>query len=85
LGDQIKKDEMDRACSKYGGEEKSIQGFGGVILVKETTWETRCRRKDNIKMDLKEVGWGGMDWIELAQDRDNWQACVNVVMNLQIP
>jgi hypothetical protein len=34
--------------------------------------------------DLHEVGWGGMDWIDLAQDRDRWQALVNVVMNLQV-
>jgi len=37
-------------------------------------------------MDLKEVGWvGGIDWIDLAQDRDRWQACVNAVMSLQVP
>jgi hypothetical protein len=40
---------------------------------------------DNIKMDLREVGWGGMDWIDVAQDRDQWRAFVNTVMNLQIP
>jgi hypothetical protein len=45
----------------------------------------RSRWAGNIKMDLQEVGWGGMDWIELAQDRDRWQALVNVVMNLQFP
>jgi hypothetical protein len=40
---------------------------------------------DNIKMDLQEVECGGTDWISLAQDRDRWQALVNVVMNLQGP
>jgi hypothetical protein len=40
---------------------------------------------DNIKMNLQEVGWGGMDWIDMAQDRDRWQTLVNVVMNLRVP
>jgi hypothetical protein len=40
---------------------------------------------DNIKMDLLEIGWGGVDWIGLAQDRDKWRALVNVVMNLRVP
>jgi hypothetical protein len=45
----------------------------------------RHRWEDNIKMDLQEVGCGGMDWIELAQDRDMWQALMNVIMNLRVP
>jgi hypothetical protein len=45
----------------------------------------RHRWEDNIKMDLREVGWGGMDWISLAQDRDRWRALVNAVMNLPVP
>jgi hypothetical protein len=44
-----------------------------------------CRWEDNIKMELQEVGSGGMDWIVLAQDRDRWQALVNAVMNLRVP
>ena len=42
----------------------------------------RC--EDNIKMDLQEVGCSGMDWIDLAQDRDRWRALLNVVMNLGV-
>ena len=45
----------------------------------------RVKWEDNIKMDLLKVGYGGMDWIELAQDRDRWRALVNAVMNLRVP
>jgi hypothetical protein len=39
---------------------------------------------DNIKMDLREIGWDGRDWIHMAQDRDQWRALVNAVMNLRV-
>jgi len=46
---------------------------------------SRSRWEHNIKMDIQEVGCGGMDWTELAQDKDRWQVLVNAVMNLQVP
>jgi hypothetical protein len=45
----------------------------------------RRRWVENIKMDLREKGWDGIDWIELTQDRDQWRAVVNTVMNLRVP
>jgi hypothetical protein len=40
---------------------------------------------DNIKIDLREIGWDGMDWIDMDQDRDQWRNLVNRVMNLRVP
>jgi hypothetical protein len=45
----------------------------------------RRRWVDNIEMDLREIGWDGGDWIDLAQDMDQWRALVNAVMNLWVP
>jgi hypothetical protein len=45
----------------------------------------RRRWVDTIKMDLRDIGWDGVDWIELAQDRDRWRALLNTVMNLRVP
>jgi hypothetical protein len=52
---------------------------------KRTLGRPRLRWVDSIKMDLLEIGWGGVDWIGLAQDRDKWRALVNMVMNLRVP
>jgi hypothetical protein len=67
--------EKSNACKVLGGEPEGKRPLGIPI----------SRREDNIKMDLREIEWGSMDWIDLAQDRDNWRALVNTVMNLQVP
>jgi hypothetical protein len=45
----------------------------------------RSRWEENIKMGLREIEWGDIDWIDLAQDRDQWRALVNTVMNIRVP
>ena len=57
----------------------------GKPEVKGPLGRPRRRWEENIKMDLQEVGCGGMDWIELAQDRERWRALVNAVMNFRVP
>jgi hypothetical protein len=44
----------------------------------------RCRWEDGIRMDVREIGWGSVEWIQLAQDSDRWCALVNTVMNLRV-
>jgi len=52
---------------------------------RRTLGRPRRRWEDNIMMDLREVGCGGVDWMELAQDRDRWRALVSAVTNLRVP
>jgi hypothetical protein len=52
---------------------------------KRTLVRQKRRWKDNIKIDLREIGWDGMDWIDLAQDWDQCRALVNTVMNFRVP
>ena len=72
-GDKIEKNEMGGACSAYG-ERRGI--LVGKPEGKRPLGRFRHRWEDNIKRDLQEVGCGGMDCIELAQDRDRWQILV---------
>ena len=70
-GDQIEMNEVGGTCSAYGGEERYIQSFGGGKSEgKRPLGRPRSRWECNIKMDLQEVGYSGMDWIDLAQDKE---------------
>jgi hypothetical protein len=85
---------LDRAATVIGSFLKYINiidewGRGGMNIGKPAGKRPLGRpiRRwvDNIKMDLREVGWDGRDWIDLAQDRDRWRAHVNAMMNLRVP
>jgi hypothetical protein len=68
------------------GERKSAyRVLVGKLQSKRQLRRPRSRWEDNNKMHLQEVGCGGMDWIELVRDRDNWRELVNAVINLRVP
>jgi len=65
---------MGGACSAYGGRRGVYMLLVGKREGKRPLWRPIRKWEDNIKMDLQGVGFGGMDWIELVQDRDRWRA-----------
>ena len=75
---------MGGACSTYGEKRGVYRVLVGKPGGKTPLGRHRRRWEDNIKIDLQEVGSGGVDWIEMAQDRDGWWALVNAVMNLRV-
>ena len=76
---------MGGACAHMGEGRGVHRVLVGKPEGKGPLGRPRCRWEDHIKMDLQEVGGGCGDWIELAQDRDRWQALVNTVRNLRVP
>jgi hypothetical protein len=63
----------------------ALMGRRGIHKGKRQIGRPRHRRVDNIKIDLREIGWGDMKWIDLVQDRDQWRVFVNTVMNFRVP
>jgi hypothetical protein len=68
-----------------GETRNAYRILGGKPEGKRPLGRPRRRWVDNIKMDVREVVWDGMEWIELAQVRDQWRVLVNTVMNLRVP
>jgi hypothetical protein len=71
--DQVKEDEMGRACSTLGEMMNGYRILVGKPEAKRPLGRPRRRWENNFKMDLREMGWSGVDWIYLAQDRDKWK------------
>jgi hypothetical protein len=76
---------MARACSTNGKKRNAYRMLVGKPEGKRPLERPRRKWVYDIKMDLREIVWGGMDWIDLAQNRDQWRALVNTVMNLRVP
>jgi hypothetical protein len=78
----IKENEVGGTYDMHGGGEEIVQGSGGRVRRKEPLGRPRSRWENGIRMELREISWVSLGWIQLAQDRDRWRAFVNRVMNL---
>jgi hypothetical protein len=76
---------VGRACSANGEKRNAYRLLVGKPEGKKPLGIPRCRWVDIIKIDLLQIGWGGVDLIGLAHDRDKWRALVNAVINLRVP
>jgi hypothetical protein len=80
----VKENMIGGECSTNGEKMNSSRLLVGNSEGKRPLGRSGHRFVDNFKMDLKEIGWGGVDWISLAQDRDQWRPLVNTVLNLRV-
>jgi hypothetical protein len=76
---------MDRACSTNGNRRNAYRILVGKPEGRRPLGRPRRRWVNNIKIDFREIELDGIDWIDLAQDRDRWRALVNTVMKLRVP
>jgi hypothetical protein len=76
---------MGGTCSTNGEKMNEYKILMGKTKRKRLLGRTIRSWEENIKIDLREIECGGMDWINLAQDRDQWRVLVNTVMNLRVP
>jgi hypothetical protein len=76
---------MGRACSTNGEKRNAYRILVGKRDGKRPLGRPMRSWVGDIKKDLREIGWDGKDWMDLAQDRDRWRAYVNAVMNLRVP
>jgi hypothetical protein len=76
---------MGRRCCTNVEKRNAYRLLVGMPVGKRPLGRPRRRWVDNIRMDLGEVGWGDVDWIGLAQDRNGWRALVNSALNLRVP
>jgi hypothetical protein len=71
--------------ARMGEKRNAYRILVGKSERKRPLGKSKRRWKDNVRMDLREIGWGGVDWIDLAQDKNQWKALVNTVINLRVP
>jgi hypothetical protein len=76
---------MGGACSTNGEKSNAYRILVGKLEGKRPLKRPRRTWVDNIKMDLREIGWDGLVWIDVAQASDQWRALVNTVLNLRVP
>jgi hypothetical protein len=76
---------MGGACSTIGEKRNAYRILVRKPEGKRPLGRSRRRWVNNIRKNLREIGWGSMDWIELAQNRDQWRAVVKTVMKLRLP
>jgi hypothetical protein len=76
---------MGGACSTNGEKRNAPWILVGKPEGKRPRGKPRRSWVNNIKMDLREIGWDGVDWIDMTQDRDQWRAPVNMVLNVRVP